>query len=179
MEDDVEKWLTVHAEDFLTNIGISNGDTVLDFGCGRGYYTIPAAHLVGRNGKVYALDKREDRLSTVRRKVHARNLSNIEILHTTREINIPLDNTFIDVVLLYDVLHSHYFTPSKRKELLCKIQRIVKSDGLISVYPRHMNTEDVYKEMQRMNFLFEKKLVTTILHNRTLVEDTVLNFKKP
>lgn len=40
----------------LKQIGISPGSYVLDYGCGSGSYTIPAAQLVGPEGKVYAAD---------------------------------------------------------------------------------------------------------------------------
>jgi cyclopropane fatty-acyl-phospholipid synthase-like methyltransferase len=38
----------------LKKVGIWPGDLVLDFGCGRGCYTIPAAGIVGKRGVVYA-----------------------------------------------------------------------------------------------------------------------------
>jgi len=45
------------AIELLERIGISKGQTVLDFGCGYGIYTIPVAKIVGKQGRVYALDK--------------------------------------------------------------------------------------------------------------------------
>ena len=41
----------------LKDVGIKAGQVVLDFGCGSGTYTVPAARTVGDKGKVYALDK--------------------------------------------------------------------------------------------------------------------------
>ncbi len=40
----------------LERAGIKEGQTVLDFGCGPGFYAIAAARMVGAKGKVYALD---------------------------------------------------------------------------------------------------------------------------
>ena len=45
-----------NASKMLSEVGIGEGQSILDFGCGSGTYTIPAAKLVGRNGRVYALD---------------------------------------------------------------------------------------------------------------------------
>jgi len=42
---DVKKWLKERAEIFLQDIGVEKGQTVLDFGCNEGNYTIPAADL--------------------------------------------------------------------------------------------------------------------------------------
>ena len=35
---------------------VRRGSTVLDIGCGMGYFTIPLAGLVGEEGQVIALD---------------------------------------------------------------------------------------------------------------------------
>src|ERR687898_1201302 len=41
---------------FLEHTGIGPGWNVLNYGCGTGSYSIPAAQLVGPMGKVYAAD---------------------------------------------------------------------------------------------------------------------------
>ena len=41
----------------IKKINIKAGQTILDYGCGIGSFTFPAARLVGEKGKVYALDK--------------------------------------------------------------------------------------------------------------------------
>ena len=58
----MEKWFTKDVSLFLQSIGMQKGQYVLDFGCGEGYYTIPAATVVGDQGKVYAVDKDEGAL---------------------------------------------------------------------------------------------------------------------
>jgi len=41
----------------LKEANIKVGDTVLDFGCGPGSYSLAAAKLSGESGKIYSLDK--------------------------------------------------------------------------------------------------------------------------
>ena len=175
MESDTERWLKKYGKEFLRDIGIREGQTVLDFGCGSGYYTIPAAKIVGSNGKVYALDKDGGKLKEVAEMAASENLSNIKIIQASE---VPLDDALVDVVLLYDIIHSYHFSPTARKELLREIYRISKPNALISVYPRHMDLEEAYNELVRANFLFENRLFKKVLHNRTLVKDYVLNFRK-
>jgi len=43
-------------ERILREMGIQKGQTVLDYGCGIGSFSIPAAKMVGNDGIVYALD---------------------------------------------------------------------------------------------------------------------------
>jgi len=47
---------------------VCEGQTFLDYGCGTGSFTIPAAKLVGTRGKVYALDCFPRQLEIVKEK---------------------------------------------------------------------------------------------------------------
>ncbi len=178
MKTDVDRWLADKAEKVLREVGIRQGQIVLDFGCGSGYYTIPAARIVGDKGQVYALDQRRSYLHEVRRRAEREKLKNVQIIETSGELKIPLENESMDVILLYDVLHSYYFTATGRKELLTEVYRIAKPDALISVYPKHMNLEDIKIELERASFHFVRKLFVTLLHDRALTRDYVLNFRR-
>ena len=48
---DVEKWLDRDAQVSLADLGLKQGDYVLDFGCGGGHYTIPAAKTRGKGAR--------------------------------------------------------------------------------------------------------------------------------
>jgi len=69
--------LESQALEVLEKIGIRRGQTVLDFGCGYGIYTIPAAKIVGEQGRVYALDKDKEALDDLMRKAESAGLRNI------------------------------------------------------------------------------------------------------
>jgi cobalt-precorrin-6B (C15)-methyltransferase len=58
---------------------------VLDFGCGSGTYTIPAAKAVGATGRVYALDINPRALDRVERKAERAGLRNIVRIDASRE----------------------------------------------------------------------------------------------
>jgi ubiquinone/menaquinone biosynthesis C-methylase UbiE len=69
MESDVKRWIEKDGEAFLKDIGIKKGQTILDFGCGVGNYTLPAAKLVGESGRVFALDKNEETLDELMKRI--------------------------------------------------------------------------------------------------------------
>ena len=50
----MRKWH--HPKLKLENIGLSAGMVFMDIGCGYGFFTIPAAKIVGEKGRVYAVD---------------------------------------------------------------------------------------------------------------------------
>jgi len=178
MESDTKKWLKQYGEKVLKEVGITKNQNILDFGCGSGYYTIPAAQIVGNKGKVYALDKDRVCLNEVAKSGQSRKLKNIQIIATSEELKIPLEDESVDVVLLYDVIHSYYFSPATRKELLREVRRISNHNALISVYPRHMDLQDAQHIIEDANFSFERKLFETLLHDNSLVQDYLLNFRR-
>ena len=69
-------------EQTLLAAGLRPLDIFLDIGCGAGYFTLPAAKLVGPHGKVYALDFSAAMLSSLRAKIAATGVFNVEALET-------------------------------------------------------------------------------------------------
>jgi len=178
MRSDVEKWLREKGEIVFKEIGIKKGYIILDFGCGPGNYTIPVAKAIGKEGKTYALDKDETDLSKLTQRVKFFGLENIEKIKTSGELKIPLENESVDVVLLYDVLHIYYFSQGERKKLLKEVYRVLKPNTLLSVYPKHMELEEIKKEVEDANFYFENKYFKTLIHEDSYTDDYILNFRK-
>jgi ubiquinone/menaquinone biosynthesis C-methylase UbiE len=165
--------------EIMRRIGIKNGQTVLDFGCGSGTYTIPVAKIVGKKGRVYALDKDKHALDTLMKKAQPARLKNIGRMAISGEMRIELPDKSVDVTLLFDVFHRYYFPQmSDRKRLLDEIYRITKTGGFVSVWPKHMETE-VRAEMEAANFCLEDAFLETLIHDNKDVETgEVINFRK-
>jgi len=188
MNEKMEKWEVKEGVGFLRKIGVKSGQSVLDFGCRVGHYTIPAAKIVGNNGIVYAVDKEQQALSELRQKATHLNLKNIRTIKTSGQIQIDLENGSIDVVLFYDVLHYH--EQEEREKLYVEAYRVLKQDALFSVYPKHtleddpieefrrLSLSDVKQEIEGVNFVFEHKFCGLISHDDGLNQGCVLNFSK-
>ena len=141
------EWLRGNIEEVLQEIGIEESQTVLDFGCGPGAYAMPAAKLVGRKGRVCALDKDKKALKKLKEKAQKEGWDNIETLLLS-ELDTGLEEGFVDVVLLYDVIH----LIEDRAALFEEVYRILKPDGLVSIYPMHMERGEVLRQMQKSHF---------------------------
>ena len=87
------------ANEILREAGVANGETVVDFGCGIGYFTIPALDIVGENGKVIAIDLSKERLEELKRRANGR--KNLEIVNADSMDGISR----ADVILAITVLH--------------------------------------------------------------------------
>ncbi len=163
----------------LQRIGIKRGHIVLDFGCGSGTYTIPVAKIVGKQGKVYALDKDKNALDNLMKKAKLAGLKNIRRMATSGELRIELPDESVDVSLLFDVFHRYYFSQiDDRKMLMDEIYRITKTNGFVSVWPKHMESE-VRSEIEDANFYLEKEYLETLIHdNKDIETGKVINFRK-
>ena len=64
----------------LDSAGIRKNMKILDFGCGIGSYSVEAAKLVGKAGKVIAVDQNDVMLKETGREKDRGALSNIEIV---------------------------------------------------------------------------------------------------
>jgi len=188
MKNDMEKWETKNGVAFLKKVGLKSGQIVLDFGCRIGHYTIPAAKTVGDKGMVYAVDKEQQALNELEQKAVHLNLKNIRTINSSDQVQIDLENDSIDVVLFYDVLHYH--EKKEREKLYAEAHRVLKQNGLLSVYPKHtlednpmmefqnLSLVEIKQEIQNSNFVFGKKHCGLVSHDDSLNQGCVLNFIK-
>jgi len=144
-EMEFREWLTEHASEVLVHVGVSEAQTVLDYGCGAGTFTIPSARIVGKEGEVYAFEARSSRLERVREKAKEAALSNIvTVLSDSSKLSIDLPDESVDIILVYDVMHEI----DNRRGLLQELHRVLKGDGILSVFPMHMGTENFIDVMR-------------------------------
>ncbi|WP_297425333.1 class I SAM-dependent methyltransferase [Clostridium sp.] len=115
-------------EQTLINLDLQKGDVMADIGCGIGYFTIPASKIVGKNGKIFALDISLEMLEDVDRKVKDKHISNIEII-LTEENNLKLESNKVTFAFISFVLHEAYDI----EEFLNEIKRIISPEGKIAI----------------------------------------------
>lgn len=91
---------------FLSRAGFSEGDAVVDLGCGPGFTTLELARRVGPKGRVIAVDRDGERsIPHLRQQVDAAGLSNVETLVADLEhFDLPgesVDGVYGRWVLMY------------------------------------------------------------------------------
>jgi ubiquinone/menaquinone biosynthesis C-methylase UbiE len=107
---------------------VRQGQTFLDYGCGTGTFTLPAARIVGAKGKVYALDCFERQLEMVKDKSQKEGLTNIATILSDNGTGLP--DASVDVVWMGDVLHE---IPD-RYAVIKEMHRILKKRGTLAIY---------------------------------------------
>ena len=107
---------------------VNEGQTFLDYGCGTGDFTIPAAHKVTGNGKVYALDYFPRQLEIVAERSAKAGLNNIQTILSTNHTGLPDES--VDVIWMCDVLHEI----KERRTVLEELHRVLKKDGVLMIH---------------------------------------------
>jgi ubiquinone/menaquinone biosynthesis C-methylase UbiE len=115
----------------LKGADIHPGQIVLEVGCGTGYFTLPAARLVGEQGCLVAMDVLPEAIELVSRKVQVTNLKNVRVIKGDA-LGTGLDAESFDTVLLFGVIPAPML-PLNR--LLPEIHRVLKANGSLAVWP--------------------------------------------
>jgi ubiquinone/menaquinone biosynthesis C-methylase UbiE len=97
-----DTWMNV--SDIFEIANIQYGSYVADIGCHEGYLSIHLAHKVGKGGRVYAVDVRNDRLDVLKDNLEDRALYNVEVILGDYD-NPKLPENTLDVVVIMDTYH--------------------------------------------------------------------------
>ena len=107
---------------------VQEGQVFLDYGCGTGSFTIPAAKAVGAKGKVYALDYFPRQLEVVKDRTRKEGLTNIETILSDSKTGLP--DECVDVIWMCDVLHEI----KERRVVLEELRRVLRRDGVLAIH---------------------------------------------
>ncbi len=112
----------------LDEIGLKAADNLADIGCGIGYFSFPAADVIGSNGLVYALDVKEEMIEELDKRIEENKIDNIQTV-LTDEYNFKLDDNSVSYALICTVLHEI----EDRIKFLHETKRILIDGGKIAV----------------------------------------------
>ena len=146
---------------------IHEGMTVLDLGCGPGFFSIEIAKLLIDSGKVIAADLQEGMLDKVRQKIKGTELEKRITLHKCQEESINL-NEKVDFVLAFCMIHE---VPNQDK-LFRELKSIVKPNGqLFIIEPKfHVSKKSFDLMIERVKEIgFEIKVRPKLFFSRTIV----------
>lgn len=127
--DNIIRRLFVNPVRLLEKMGVKEGQKVIDIGCGPGFFTISASKIVGDDGFVFALDILPIMIKKIKNKIQKNKFGNIKAILTDAKYT-GLKSGSIDIVIIIDTIADLSDLDSVLKEM----NRILKSDGILSVY---------------------------------------------
>ena len=122
---------------------IKDGMTILDLGCGPGFFSVEIAKMIGKSGKVIAADLQEGMLQKLRNKIKGTDIEKRIKLHKCEENRIGIVDK-VDFVLAFYMVHE---VPSQGN-LLREIQSILNSNGKVFIIePKFHVSKKAFEEM--------------------------------
>jgi ubiquinone/menaquinone biosynthesis C-methylase UbiE len=136
------RWL--HDPQKIVGPHVRLGMTVLEVGCGVGYFSIPMAGMVGDSGKVMAVDLQQQMLDMLRQRAEKAAVASRIELHKCERDRLGVD-TEADFALVFAMLHE---VPDQAR-LLGEIYTCLKPGGklLLAEPPIHVSVKTFNSEV--------------------------------
>ena len=122
----------VDPEQVLKLADVVEGDTVLDIGCSSGDYSIIASRMVGRYGKVIAIDSHRPSIEELEMRVKDANIANLSPVLADITKGIPINNRSVDLVLMFNVLHGLVYN-DELDIVMNELRRIMNKGARLSI----------------------------------------------
>jgi len=128
----------------LEAAGLQEGQNVLEVGCGPGFFTIPAAEIVGDEGGLQAIDINPVAVEYVKEKIKDSSINNVKVkLENAAQTEFPAEE--FDLVFVFGLAR---VKEGSLDEVWGEVARILKPDGVLSVEGRVSPPEKLFKSME-------------------------------
>ena len=159
-------------EQTLINLLLHKGDIMADIGCGIGYFTIPASKIVGKSGKIFAMDISPEMLQDVEIKINENRISNVEPI-LTEENNLKLKDNEVTFAFISFVLHE----ADEKENFLSEIKRIICPKGKIAIVEwEKVNSEFGPRIEHRLDRIYLTKMLDSLGFSNISTIDIGENF---
>jgi precorrin-6B methylase 2 len=157
---------------------IKPGQTIADLGAGSGYYSFRIAPLVGRSGKVLAIDIEPQMLEAIAQRAQREQVSNVATVRSSaRDPNLAPGS--VDLLFMVDVYHELEYP----YEVMTEVRAALKPDGRVAlieyraedpqvaIKPVHkMSERQVRRELEAAGFRHVKTVRTLPLQHLIVFE---------
>lgn len=131
----------------LDQFSIEQGSILVDFGCGPGSYVEYASKLVGKGGRVYAVDVQPLAIKAINGRIQSKKLENvIPVLSCGYPVNI--DRHKADVIYALDMFHHVQDT----REFLKELHRLLRPDGRLFIESGHQKMDSARTKLAASGF---------------------------
>ncbi|MBA3074305.1 MAG: class I SAM-dependent methyltransferase [Anaerolineae bacterium] len=118
----------IHNPNKILRPYVKAGSTVLDVGCGMGYFSLELARLVGPNGKVIAADLQPQMLAGLEKRSTKADLQTVIQPHLCATDKIGITEP-VDTIFAFWMVHE----VRDRKAFLQELYRLLKPEGMLMI----------------------------------------------
>jgi len=128
----------------LNAAGLEPGRRVLEVGCGPGFFTIPAARIVGEEGSVLAFDINPVAVEHVRRKIERAGVTNARVI-VADAARTGLSAESFDLAFVFGLARPI----GNMEDIWAELHRLLKPEGILSIEGRLRPPERLFRFMKR------------------------------
>ncbi len=136
----------------LKAAGLKQGQKVLEVGCGPGFFTIPAAIIVGDSGLIYAVDVHPLAIKRVKAKIKRERIKNVKPLLTNAS-DTGLPDQSIDLAFVFGLR----YIAGGLESLISEMHRVIKPGGTLSFEKTRGKEEELIHEVEAKGFVYSGK----------------------
>ena len=133
----------------LQAAGLKPGQKVVEVGCGPGFFTIPAAKIVGEEGLIYAVDTHPLAIKRVKEKMEREGLKNVTPILANASSTGLLDQS-VDLAFLFGLR----YIAGGLENVIGEMHRILKPGAVLSFEKTRGSQERLIEEVERGGFSF-------------------------
>lgn len=145
----------------LNAAGLKKGQRVVEVGCGPGFFTIPAARMVGDEGHMYAVDIHPRAIARIKQKIDKEVLKNLTPMCVNAS-NTGLPDRSVDLAFLFGIR----YIAGGLENLISELHRILKSGGILSFEKTRGSDGELIEEVEQSGFNYTEKHGRIFLFNK-------------
>lgn len=117
-----------HCRTLIKALNLKSGETVCDMGCGNGFYALKMAKLVGKTGRILAVDIQPEMLHLLELRARDAGVGNVEPIQGS-VVDPKLPSGKVDLILLVDVYHEFAYP----EQMLAAMRKALKPRGRLAL----------------------------------------------
>lgn len=125
-------------ERILNMIGLKEGQSFMDGGCATGHFSISASKIVGKKGRIYAVDIHEPSLELLRKKIKEQAITNVIVMQRDMRDETLFGSGSVDHFFMSNVMHGFVYN-GEAESVLKVISRSLRKGGILSLVEWNKN----------------------------------------
>jgi ubiquinone/menaquinone biosynthesis C-methylase UbiE len=117
---------------FFQELDLKQEITFLDVASGWGAYSLAVADIIGRDGRIYAVDLWAEGISSLKNEADAKGIQNLQAFVSNAAENIPVEDGCVDVCLMATVLHD-FVADKVEQQVMKEILRVMKPESTLAI----------------------------------------------
>jgi ubiquinone/menaquinone biosynthesis C-methylase UbiE len=118
-----------NTQTIINNLGFQPGQTIADIGSGSGFFSFKFSNMVGNQGKVYAIELKDEHIDRLNAFIRENNIQNVDVIKGKEDVlELPQQVDKMFMCSLYHIMYG-VISDSDRDAYLKSLVKCLKQDG--------------------------------------------------